>query len=253
MNAWLERYRLRPLAAEERQGWLDWSLDFFTDRRHLQVPYLDITLALDLTSAWRRHGQHPLNRDQRGSDQQGDGSRPGASFFAWLSWSLLQTLARHPGFLLRQLDGAWWVVENPPLVVPVAVGGRQRFVELVLPDVIGSSWESFAARYAAQLAHLRGGALQRADWTAYNLGIFFGNLPHLAFTSLTLHTHGGDAPGRCTFYAGQRHWQGERLIMPLAVKLHHATSDPWLLDQLLADWRQTFLDPPARLDGSAIG
>lgn len=30
--------------------------------------------------------------------------------------------------------------------------------------------------------------------------------------------------------------------MPLAVKLHHAPADPWLLDQLLAAWRRTYLD-----------
>jgi len=227
MSHGLEAYGLRRLTSQERQGWLDWSLDFFTDPALPQAPYLDITLTLDLTRAWTRH----------------NAARPhGASFFAWLSWSLLQTLERHPCFRLRQLEGSWWVVENPPLVVPVAVGGRQRFVELVLPDAIGSSWESFAARYASQLAGLRSGVVQRADWTAYNLGVFFGNLPHLPFTGFTLHSHGGDAPGRCAFYGGQRQWQGERLLMPLAVKLHHASSDPWVLDQLLADWRQAFLD-----------
>jgi chloramphenicol O-acetyltransferase len=31
-------------------------------------------------------------------------------------------------------------------------------------------------------------------------------------------------------------------MMPLAVKLHHANSDPWLLDQLLMDWRQDYLE-----------
>ena len=231
MNDGLQALRLRPLSVEERQGWLDWSLDFFTNPRYSQDPWLDLTLTLDLTAAWRRHDA------QRGQ---------GGTFFAWLSWSLLQTLPRHPAFLLRQLEGAWWIVQNPPLVVPVAVGGRQRFVELVLPDGIGSSWASFAQRYDAQLAQLRAGVVQRADWSAYNLGLFMGNLPNLPFTALTLHHHGSDVPGRCSFYAGQRQWQGERLLMPLAVKLHHATADPWVLDQLLADWRRTFLEPDTR-------
>lgn len=227
MSGGLESYGLRPLTSDERQGWLDWSLDFFSDARTPQSPYLDITLAVDVTQAWHRHDA----RRQEGS-----------SLFAWLTWSLLQTLARHPGFRMRQLDGEWWVVENPPLVVPVAVGGSQRFVEMVLPDGIGSSWESYASRYAEQLARLRSGVVQRAAWNEFSLGVLFGNLPHLAFTGLTLHSHGGDAPGRCSFYAGQRHWQGHRLIMPLAVKLHQASADPWLLDQLLADWRRSYLD-----------
>ncbi|MFO7630747.1 MAG: CatA-like O-acetyltransferase [Prochlorococcaceae cyanobacterium] len=227
MSAALNSYRLRALTAEERQGWLEWSLDFFTDPHTPQLPYLDITLALDVSRAWQRHD---ANR------------KDGASFFAWLTWSLLQTLAKHTSFLMRKLDGEWWVVENPPLVVPVAVGGAQRFVELVLPDGIGSSWESYAASYAEQLGCLRAGVVQRADWNAFSLGVLFGNLPNLAFTGLTLHSHSDDAAGRCSFYAGQRQWQGDRLVMPLAVKLHHATSDPWVLDQLLKDWRQSYLE-----------
>ena len=227
MSSALESYRLRSLTAQEREGQLAWSLDFFTDPHTTQAPYLDITLALDVSRAWHRHDS---NR------------QAGATFFAWLTWSLLQTLAKHPGFLMRQLDGEWWVVENPPLVVPVAVGGAQRFVELVLPDGIGSSWETYAVSYAEQLTRLRAGCVQRVDWNAFSLGVWFGNLPHLAFTGLTLHSHGGDAAGRCSFYAGQRQWQGDRLMMPLAVKLHHANSDPWLLDQLLMDWRQDYLE-----------
>ena len=232
MSGWPESYRLRPLTAQEREGWLDWSLDFFTDSRAAQVPYVDITLALDVTQAWHRHD----------AARQEVGRQVGATFFAWLSWSLLQTLARHPCFRMRQLGGNWWVVENPPLVVPVAVGGHQRFVELVLPDGIGSCWESFGARYGEQLAKLRAGAVQRASWNDYNLGVLFGNLPHLAFTGLSLHAHGGDAPGRSSFYGGQRQWQGDRLVMPLAVKMYHASADPWVLDQLLADWRRSHLD-----------
>ncbi|MCH9713304.1 MAG: hypothetical protein K0U63_01970 [Cyanobacteria bacterium] len=226
MSTALDSYRMRSLTAQEREGWLEWSLDFFTDPHIPQVPYLDITLALDVSWAWHCY----------------DSNRPaGATFFAWITWSLLQTLAKHSGFLMRKLDGEWWVVENPPLVVPVAVGGAQRFVELVLPDGIGSSWESYAASYAEQLARLRAGTVQRADWNAFNLGVVFGNLPNLPFTGLNLHSHAGDAAGRCSFYVGQRQWQGDRLMMPMAVKLHHANTDPWLLDQLLMDWRQSYL------------
>lgn len=120
MSSALESYRLRALTPQEREGWLAWSLDFFTDPHAQQAPYLDITLALDVARAWRRHDS---NR------------QAGATFFAWLTWSLLQTLQKHPGFLMRQLDGAWWVVENPPLVVPVAVGGLSGLWNWCFPTV----------------------------------------------------------------------------------------------------------------------
>lgn len=97
MTSGLESYRLRPLTSQERQGWVNWSLDFFGDPRTPQVPYVDLTLMLDVTHAWPSH----------------DACRwVGSSWFSWLTWSLLQTLARHPGFRMRQLDGDRWVVPS---------------------------------------------------------------------------------------------------------------------------------------------
>jgi chloramphenicol O-acetyltransferase type A len=224
------RFAPSPLSESERQGWLAWSLPFFTDPTHPQNPHLSITLPLDVTAALRRH-------------RAGD---PGATFFAWLAWSLLQVMAAHPAFLLRQVREEWWLIRNPPLVVPVAVGGRQRFVELVLEDVIAEPWPHFAARYSRGLQALRAGEVRRADSDAYNLGVVVGNLPNLPFTGFSLHNHGGDAAGRCVFYVGQRSERDGVTTMPLAVQLHHATADPYVLDQLLRDWRHRYLDdlPP---------
>lgn len=89
---------------------------------------------------------------------------------------------------------------------------------------------------------LRAGEVRRADWDAYNLGVVVGNLPNLPFTGFSLHSHGGDAAGRCVFYVGQRSERDGVTTMPLAVQLHHATADPYVLDQLLADWRHRYLD-----------
>lgn len=220
-----QRYQPRPLEECERQGWLAWSLDFFTDASQPQNPCLDLTLPLEVTAALAAH--------------RGRGG-PG-TFFAWLAWSLMQTLADHPVFLLRRLEQQWWWIGNPPLLVPVAVGGQQRFVELVLDDVIGEPWPSFAARYQQRLAALRAGEISRASAEQYNLGVFIGNLPRLPFTGLSLHSHSGDAAGRCTFYVGQRSSRDGVVTMPLAVQLHHATADPFVLQQLLDDWRRRYL------------
>ena len=215
-----------PLVESEREGWLAWSLPFFTDVTHPQNPHLSITLTLNVTRALQHHqaGNHEV------------------SFFAWLAWSLLQVMADHSAFLLRRVEEEWWQIRNPPLVVPVAVGGRQRFVELVLEDVIGESWPDFAERYSRRLNALRAGDVQRADWVAYNLGVLVGSLPNLPFTGFSLHSHGGDAAGRCVFYFGARCERDGETTMPLAVQLHHATTDPYVLDQLLRDWRHRYLE-----------
>lgn len=58
------RYQPRLLTPEERAGYLDWSLDFFTDDRLLQIPYIDLTLQLDVTNAY---GVYQQQKDSPGS------------------------------------------------------------------------------------------------------------------------------------------------------------------------------------------
>jgi len=109
------RFDPSPLTDSERQGWLAWSLPFFTDPTHPQNPHLSITLPLEVSAALRRH---------------------------------------------------------------------------------------------------RAGEVRRADWDAYNLGVVVGNLPNLPFTGFSLHSHGGDAAGRCVFYVGQRSERDGVTTMP---------------------------------------
>jgi chloramphenicol O-acetyltransferase type A len=48
----LQNWSVRPLAEAEKQGYLAWSLDFFTDPAVEQNPFVDITLQLDVTDAY---------------------------------------------------------------------------------------------------------------------------------------------------------------------------------------------------------
>jgi chloramphenicol O-acetyltransferase type A len=79
----------------------------------LQIPYLDITLQLDVSTAYARYQQQPHQE---------------ASFFAFLVWHFVQTIDQHISFKLRVVNGTWYIVHNPPIVIPVAVGGQQRFL-----------------------------------------------------------------------------------------------------------------------------
>lgn len=212
-------YQARLLDASELTGWFDWSLDFFTDPHVLQTPYVDITLQLDVTEAYQCYRRQP-----------GDGS-----FFAFLVWNFMRTLKDHLSFKLRLVDTQWYVIENPPLLIPVAVGGQQRFVELVLDNVSLLDYAEFSTLYQQQLQQARAGNGRRATAEEYYFSHFFGNLPNLQFTGLTLHYRQGDIAGNTFFYFGKRYPIAQRLYIPLAVKLHHACTDPYVLDLLLQD------------------
>ena len=102
-------YLPQPIDPAALPGWLGWSLPFFSEPV-LQNPHSDLTLQLDVCNAFAQY---------QGRSQEGEQ----ASFFAFLVWHLAQTLAQHPSFNLRHVQGGWYVLRNPPIFIPVAVGG----------------------------------------------------------------------------------------------------------------------------------
>ena len=217
------QYEPELLNTEQRAGWFAWSLDFFTDDSVLQVPYVDITLQLDITDAYANYQQ--LNLKQ-------------ASFFAYLIWQFMQTIATQPSFKLRKVGMDWYFIHNPPIIVPVAVGGQQRFFEIVLNDVMKLSVEEFCQVFHNAVQQARIGNGQRATPEQFYFSIFFGNLPTLRFTGLTLHYRREVIDAQTLFYFGQRYSLDNRLYIPFAAKLHHATTDPFVLHELIAAWQQ---------------
>ena len=219
------RFRPHAVNPADLPGWLGWSLNFFGNDGG-QNPHVDLTLQLDVTAGWQRY---------EAMRQRGE---PVVSFSAFLVWHLLGSLAAHPSFNLRKVGGQWYRVDNPPLFVPVAVGGDARFQSLVLEDVYGMDYADFVAAYGAQLALARSPDAPSSEPEIFTLAHFVGNLPNLRFTGMTLHWRPDQMVGQSFFYFGQRYQQDGRMMIPLVAHLHHACTDPYVLDQLLADFSE---------------
>lgn len=221
------RFRPEPINPAALPGWLSWSLPYFSEPV-AQDPHVDLALQLDITAAYARY------RAATDTEQP--------SFFAFLVWHLAQTLARHPSFNLRCVDGQWYHLGNPPIFIPVAVGGDVRFRSLILEDVGQLGYPDFLEQYRSRLTQAR--ALDQPEdpeaSRIFNYAHFMGNLPYLRFTGLTLHWRQDQMIGQSCFYFGQRYEEGATLRIPLAVKMHHSCTDPFVLDQLLADFGSRF-------------
>lgn len=220
-----EAWGCRPLTDDEKAGYLAWSLDFFTDSTVEQDPFIDITLQLDITDAYASYQRQSLAN---------------LTFFSFLIWHLAQSMRSQLDFKLRKINGIWWVLENAPIAVPVAVGGKMRFCELLLQNTSSQSLTEFAEQYRGQLNSVRTGHVQRMDPNTFLIAHFIGNLPHLQFTALNLHWRKSAIQCQPCFYFGQRYLQSERLMMPLAIKLHHACTDPFVLNILIENFRKRF-------------
>ena len=223
-----ERYKPEPVSPDQQGSWLSWSLGFFTEPV-LQNPYLDVTLQQDVTAA---HAAYQASKAQFAGR---------GTFFAYLVWHLAQTLAAHPSMNLRRIDGQWYLLRNPPLFIPVAVGGEERFRGMVLDDVYQQSLPDFVDNYARQLQQARQPKVRQNDTSeVFRYAQFIGNLPYLRFSGLTLHWRPDQMVGQSYFYFGQRYQAGDRLLIPLAAKLHHACTDPLMLNELLSDFAKRF-------------
>jgi chloramphenicol O-acetyltransferase type A len=218
-------YQPRLLDEKTKEGYLNWSLDFFTDPNIVQVPCIDITIQLDVTHAYKLYQENPIE---------------GATFFSFLVWHLVQTLKDHFSFNLRRIENQWFILDNPPVMIPVAVGGKDRFCEMFLENIGEISYEDFVIQYRQQLDQIRNGKGKRAESETYLLSCFIGNLPNLQFTGLTLSWQNREIVGHPRFYFGKRYWQNKQLFIPFAAKLHHATTDPFVLDLLIQDFLQKF-------------
>jgi len=220
-----ERYEVIPLQIDQLPGdYQKWALDFFINPGLVANPYIDITVQLDITSAvsiW----QEKLSNGQ-------------GTLTAWLIWNLLQSLKEFPCFQWRYLDGQWFEVKNPPLFCPIAVDRADRFVNLILENAFKLSWEEFAGAWVTLKRKIQlEGTFTTSDTEPFRFCQFIGNLPHLHFTSLTLHQPASSC--QPFFYFGQRRCdQSGLVIMPLAAKFHHSSCDPDVFDRLLRNYQQ---------------
>lgn len=225
MKNHLERFQAEPLELSKLGHYEKWALANFHDSEKFVSPNLSLTLGLDITGAR--------------SVYESRFTAPGSSFTAYLIFQLIQALKRHDCFNYRDIDGRWYVLKNPPVFIPVATGGTDRFREIYLEDAFLMDWSAFRERYRADLGQaLQGRACAvGAEEGFYELAVMIGNLPHTAFTAFHLHQAVRNT-GRPVFYFGERHETGGELRVPLSVTLDHSNTDPFVCDLLLKDYRR---------------
>jgi chloramphenicol O-acetyltransferase type A len=222
----LNRFAGEPLDEQALSSYETWALRHFHDRTEVAEPHLEVTLQLDITAA-------------DAAFRFACAGAAGASRTAYLCWRLLQALELHPCFTWRKLNGRWYSFKNLPLFFPVAVGGKERYNDVLLENAFGLAWEAFCWRYHEAVAS----ALQLrlpfdpVGSAVWNIAIFIGNLPTLQFTSFSMHTQ-TVSTGRPVFYFGKRYRAGECLYIPLHVQFDHANTDPYVLNLFLEDYQR---------------
>ncbi len=224
-----ERYEVIPLQLTELAGdYQVWALDFFTKPELVPNPYIDITVQLDISIA--------------ASIWQEKLAKGNGTLTAWLIWNLMQSLKEFSCFQWRYIDGQWFEVQNPPLFSPIALNRADRFVNLVLENPFKLAWDEFAGAWVTLKQQIQlDGSFKTSDTSAFGFSQFIGNLPHLHFTSLTLHQPASFC--QPFFYFGARRCNQEgKLMMPLAAKFHHGSCDPYVFDLLLKNYLQRLQD-----------
>lgn len=238
----------QPVAVSEEDyggDYVPWALRHFTDPALVSQPFISMTIEVDLTEAlacFQNIGHVDLGEGSKSSK----GSRGNAGFTAWLMYHLMHSVHQVEAFRLRRVAGHWFRIDNMPLMTPVAVGGKQRFEELAIGNVVHSDWKEFAENYRTGLARLLDDSMSEqppASKMVYELGQAIGNLPNMRFTHLTPHTSAGLTNNM--FYFGQRRRGADgRLTMPLAMHLHHATTDPHVAQILLDEFTERLNSRP---------
>ncbi len=205
-----------------------WALGLFHDRRYVADPNLETTLQLDITEA---------DNSYRDSFAQ----TRGASLTAYLVWTMLKTMADHPCFSYRDLDGEWYSFERLPLFFPVATGTKERFQEVLIDDACALDWEEFCSQYRGRIERaVDGGAIYSPiPYETWSVAHFIGDLPDFQFTSLHLHTPVAQT-GRPVFYFGKRYVSDGRLMVPLYILFDHSNLDPVVLNAFLEDYGRRF-------------
>lgn len=222
----IERYQGTPVVIDGHGPYQEFALSYFHDSNEIMDPMLSLTMDFDLTEADQNYRRHFAQVD-------------GATFTAYLYWRLLQTLKAHPMWAYRRLAGAWYHFHNLPLFFPMATGTRNTYANLLLENVVDSTWEAFVQRYAAAIAAVKAEPERDfpVDPHTYTIAWFFGNLPGLRFTAMELHRPKAWT-ARPVFYFGRRDHGENGIHCPLHVAMDHGNADPHRLEGLLADYSQ---------------
>lgn len=219
----LERYQGTKINRDELSKYQQWAFSFFHDEEFVLNPNLSITIHLNLTAA-------------RDVYEQSFQNAQGASFTAYLIWNLVKAFSVEWTFNTRKIEQEWYLFRNLPLYFPVAVGGENRFKNVVINDVIFMDWTTFSRVYRNSIKnHKRD--LGNLTPFIYEISHFIGNLPYFNFTSFQMH-RGILKTGRPLFYFGQRQNSHQQLTVPLSITFDHANADPYVLNNLIQTYQK---------------
>jgi chloramphenicol O-acetyltransferase type A len=198
------------------------SMSYFIDRNSVRQPRVNITMALDITNAYNAFQERARKRD---------------TFTSYLTWGLLASVRLHPHFSWRNLAGKWYAFNDLPVFIPVATGlSDNRLASVIINHVCEMDWDTFSEKYQYEIENACHGWINPfADILHWSVYYIVGNLPSIAFTSLTFHESGIET-ARPIFYFGRRYESQNKLFIPFAIQFHHATLDPILIDAFLADF-----------------
>lgn len=219
----LDKYQGSKIKPDQLSKYQQWAFSFFHNEEIVREPNLSMTLNLDLTEA-------------RGVYERSFKNTEGASFQAYIVWNLVKALSLEWTFSTRQINQEWYLFKNLPVYFPIAVGGENRFQDVIINDPIFMDWITFSQVYRDSIdnAEKDVGSLPPITWS---IAHFIGNLPDLNFTSFQIH-RGILQAGRPIFYFGQRQNFQQRLTVPWSITFDHANADPYLLSQLMRTYQK---------------
>lgn len=203
-----------------------WAFSYFHNEEFVLNPNLSVTIQLDLVKPREVYERYFQNTQ-------------GASFQGYLVWNLVKALYLEWTFCTRKIDQEWYLFKNLPVYFPVAVGGDDRFKDVIINDVILMDWRKFCRVYrdSIESSNVDVGSLPPLTW---EISHFIGNLPYLNFTSFQMH-RGAMKTGRPLFYFGQRYNLYQRQTVPLSITFDHANTDPYVLNNLMQTYQNLLI------------
>jgi len=191
--------------------------------RHYDEPYHGVMVQLDCTDSYRLCQQ------------------AGASFFLTYLHQILRAVNETDAMRYRMESGS--VVDYATIHAGPTIARADHTFGFCLIEY-APTFAPFAARAKAAMGRVRtASGLCLQETAGRNDLIFFSTLTGIAFTGLTNARRYGDSAGVPLITVGKCVTQGNRMVMPLAVYVHHALVDGYHVQLFLQRLEQLLREP----------
>ena len=226
----LQNYEGKEIDLSSLPPYARCAIPYFATADNIINPHVQITIQLEITQALNQYRQHFK-------------STPGASFTAYLIWNLVQSMNKLKEFNYRLIGNKWYHFEHPPVFIPVAANGPDRFREVILEKVGKKTWKEFTVDYRNNINEALAGRAMASGNLSEN--VFFvstiiSNLPNIQFTSYQSMIS-KIRTGRSAVIFGKRYQLEGKDYIPLSITLHHSVVDPEMFNQLLKDFNERLI------------